>query len=111
VQQTPLHPPLPLGLGSYVTLSGVAGAVAAFIIAWAQNGMGPTTASLGVAALGTVAVWFAGRSHQAATAITVAQAALGDLGIDIAAPKDDPTFPVVPDVAQTPDAAPPTSAA
>lgn len=108
MQKTPLHPPLPLGLGSYVTLSGVAGAVAAFIIAWVQHGISPTTASLGVAALGAIAVWFAGRSHQAATAITVAQAALGDLGIDIAAPRDDPASPVVPDVGQTPDAAPPT---
>lgn len=106
MNETPIHPPLPLGLGTYVTLTGVAGAVAAFIVAWVQNGMSSTTASLGVAALGAIAVWFAGRSHQAATAIAVAQAVGADLGISVGAPTDDPVFPVTPDVGQTPDAAP-----
>ena len=104
----PIHPPLPLGLGSFVTLTGVAGAVASFIIAWLVDGLTNQTVSLGVAAVAAVAVWFAGRSHQAAKAIEVAQSALHSVGVDIALPQDDPPFPVVPDVGQTAAAAPVT---
>jgi hypothetical protein len=88
-QQAPVHPPIPLGLGSYVTLTGAAGAVAAFLIAWAENNWHLTgaIAALGVTAGGAIATWFAGRSHQAAALITVAQAALHDVGIDITPPK------------------------
>lgn len=81
MNQQPVHPPLPLGLGSYVTLTGVAGAVAAFIIAWIETGMNGATASLGVAAMVAIVTWYAGRSAQAKTAIEVAGAALGEVGI------------------------------
>lgn len=60
-----VHPPLPLGLGSQVTLTGGVGGVAAFIIAWVQNGLTPETVTLGAAAAGIIAAWYAGRSVQA----------------------------------------------
>jgi hypothetical protein len=64
-----LHPPIPFGLGSQVTLTGWIGAVAAFIISWAQYGMTPETVTLGATAGGLLAAFFGGRSLQANAAI------------------------------------------
>lgn len=82
----PVHPPLPLGLGSYVSLTGLAGAVVAFIIAWVQKGLTVDTVALGVTAAGILAAWGAGRSHQAATLIATAKKDLADVGIELAGP-------------------------
>jgi hypothetical protein len=82
VKAPPVHPPLPLGLGSYVTLTGVSGAVAAFVIAWVQAGeLTPAVAALGVTAGVAVVGWFAGRSVQAKAAIEQAGKRLGEVGI------------------------------
>jgi hypothetical protein len=82
----PVHPPLPLGLGSYVSLTGIAGAVAAFIIAWVQKGLTVDTVALGVTAAGILAAWAAGRSHQAATLIATVKRDLGAAGIEVLSP-------------------------
>jgi hypothetical protein len=64
-----MHPTLPFGLGSQITLTGMVGAVVAFIYAWAQYGLTPETTTLGATAGGLIAAFFAGRSAQAKAAI------------------------------------------
>jgi hypothetical protein len=82
----PTVPGVSNGLGTQAALTGVIGAVAAFIIAWVQDGLSPSTVALGVAAAGLLAAWYAGRSWQAKTiidkTITAYQQApdLGDVG-------------------------------
>jgi hypothetical protein len=66
---TTVHPPIPFGLGSQITLTGWIGAVVAFIISWVQDGMTPETVTLGATAGGLLAAFFAGRSVQAKAAI------------------------------------------
>src|SRR5262245_6094764 len=83
----PVHAPLPLGLGSQVTLTGFIGAVVAFIIAWVQDGMTPETVTLGATAGGLIAAWFAGRSIQAKAAIDTA---VGAYLPDEPEPTDEP---------------------
>lgn len=91
-KQAPIHPPLPLGLGSYVTLTGISGAVAAFVIGWAQYGLTPAVATLGVTAGATILTWFAGRSAQAKSAIEATAKALGEVGISVSEkPVEQPT--------------------
>ena len=70
--QQPVHPPLPFGLGSQVALTGIIGAVAAFIIAWVQDGLTAETVTLGAAAAGLAAAWYGGRSIQAKAAVNTA---------------------------------------
>lgn len=86
-QPVPVHPPLPFGLGSYVTLTGAAGAVASFIISWYDTTphwhMNPSTAALGVASIAAIAAWFAGRSHQAAALISRGVTVLHSAGVDV----------------------------
>lgn len=65
----PVHPPIPFGLGSQISMTGFVGAIAAFIIAWAQYGLTSETTALGLGAAGILAAWFAGRSVQAKAAI------------------------------------------
>lgn len=83
-QQDSLHPKLPLGLGSQVTLTGFIGGIVAFITAWSQNGLNGETVGIGASTLGLIAVWYAGRSVQAKAAIDAAvgsyQAPPPDLG-------------------------------
>jgi hypothetical protein len=80
------HPPLPNGLGTYGALTGVAGAVVAFVIAWVQDGLTAETVTLGAAAAGILAAWYGGRSIQAKAAIDKTISAyqehvdLGDVG-------------------------------
>jgi hypothetical protein len=69
---TPIHPKLPFGLGSQISLTGFIGAIVAFITAWQQDGLTPETTALGLAAAGILAAWFAGRSIQAKAAIETA---------------------------------------
>lgn len=92
----PVHAPLPLGLGSQVALTGQIGAVAAFIIAWAQNGLTPETVTLGAAAAGLIAAWFAGRSIQAKGAMTAAVGAYSANVVDDYQGEGDPTTPPEP---------------
>lgn len=105
MDQQPVHPPLPFGLGSLVTLTGFAGAVAAFVIAYwqAKWHMTPEIATLGVAALGTIAAWFHGRSKQAAALIERGSAILKDVGISVSTAP-----PAAVTVETTPPPAPPT---
>lgn len=91
----PIHPPLPLGLGSYVTLTGISGAVAAFVIGWVQYGLTPAVATLGVTAGATVLTWFAGRSVQAKAAIEKVGNVFEEIGVGVSAPSS-PTTPVSP---------------
>ena len=86
----PVHPPIPLGLGSYVSLSGISGATAAFVIAWYDTTphwhMNPSVAALGVAAVAGVIGFFGSRSHQAAAAIGKVGAVLKEVGVDVTPP-------------------------
>lgn len=72
-----IHPPIPFGLGSQITLTGGVGAIAAFIIAWVQDGLTAETVTLGAIAGGVIATFFAGRSVQAKAAIEKGTALLG----------------------------------
>ena len=87
MDQQPVHPPLPFGLGSFVTLTGISGAIAAFVIAYwqAKWHMTPEIATLGVAALGALAAWFHGRSTQATALIAKGEKILKDVGISVTA--------------------------
>lgn len=70
MNQNPVHPPLPFGLGSQITLTGLVGAVVTFITSIVQNGLDdPGTITYGATAAGLLAVFFAGRSVQAKGAI------------------------------------------
>jgi hypothetical protein len=86
-QQEPVHPPIPFGIGSFVSLTGISGAVGAFIIAWWQSTpawtMTPEIAALGIAAMGALAAWFHGRSKQAAALIDRGKIILEDVGIAV----------------------------
>jgi hypothetical protein len=83
----PVHPPLPFNLGSKVALSGISGAIAAFIIAWWQSTpswhMTPAVAALGVTAGASIIGFFQGRSQQAAKLIETVRKDLGAAGISI----------------------------
>jgi hypothetical protein len=76
---------LPFGLGSFVSLTGISGAVAAFVLAWWQSTpawtMTPEIAALGIAAMGALAAWFHGRSTQAAALIDRGKIVLEDVGV------------------------------
>jgi hypothetical protein len=85
----PAKPSVPLGWGSYVSLSGIAGAVLAFVLAWYENNWhltGPI-AALGVTAGGAIIGFLESRSKQFAALVTKSEATLHDLGIDITPPK------------------------
>src|SRR5262245_43557906 len=72
---TPTEPPttpeqlpdIPVGVGSKATLTGFIAAVAAFLTAWAQDGLTPETITLGATAGGILAAFFIGRSLQASS--------------------------------------------
>jgi hypothetical protein len=85
---TTVHPPIPFGLGSQITLTGGIGAVAAFIIAWVQDGLTPETVTLGATAGGIIAAFFAGRSLQAKAAISKAVEAYT---VEVGSPEQPPT--------------------
>lgn len=92
--QPVVHPPIPLGLGSYVSLTGISGAAASFLIAWGENSWhltGPI-AALGVTAGAAVIGFFASRSHQAAELIKKTATVLGEVGVTVS-PTPDPTVP------------------
>lgn len=88
----PVHPPIPLGLSSYVALTGVAGAVAAFILGWwqAKWNLTPDVVALGVTAGGILVSWIAARSHQAAKLIETVKKDLGAVGIEVVPPPPPP---------------------
>lgn len=84
----PVHPPIPLGLGSYVGMSGISGTVAVFLIAWGENHWHMTSpiAALGVAAVGGIIGFVGSRSHQAAALIAAVKKDLGEVGIEVSPP-------------------------
>jgi hypothetical protein len=83
-----VHPPLPLGWGSAVSLTGIAGSIAAFLTAWGENHWHMTSpiSVLGVAAAATVISFFQGRSHQFAAAVSAIKRDLAELGISVTPP-------------------------
>lgn len=68
----PAHPPIPIGVGSKVTLAGIIAAVATFLTSATTTKHGisdPATISYGIAVAALVAVFYGGRSIQAKGAI------------------------------------------
>lgn len=92
---TTVHPPIPLGIGSYISLTGIAGAIASFLIAWGENGWHLTSpiAALGVTAGGAIVAWFHGRSKQAAALIDRVGFELGQVGVAVSDKPADGTQP------------------
>jgi hypothetical protein len=87
-----VHPPIPYNLASYVSLTGIAGATAAFLTAWGENNWHMTApiAVLAVAAVAALINFFQGRSHQAAALITAIKRDLAALGISVSATPTPP---------------------
>lgn len=84
----PVHPPIPLGWGSYIGLTGISGAIATFLIAWGENHWHMTApiSVLGIGAVAAVVSFAQSRSHQAAALIAKVEHVMGEVGIAVTPP-------------------------